>query len=76
MLSSWEQKPFSVRDSQQIIALSLAQKVAVERNRILSREEKEEILQMLFNLEENQRTPDGKKVMILLDEQSLANRFN
>lgn len=57
------------------MALTLARNAAIERGRVLSAEEMEHIISLLFRLPSPATGPDGKPVICLIDSGRLENYF-
>lgn len=57
------------------IALSLSKAVAVSPGKKLSQEEMMNIVNKLFQLSQNQYTPEGKKIICILDDDFIAKQF-
>jgi len=63
-------------DMTQKVAVSMAKSSAIGYNRILSNIEMQELFDKLFACKEPNYTPDGKKILILIDLEELHKRFS
>lgn len=60
---------------EQSVILSLAQDAAIQQGKHLSETESKDLLQRFFALKENQFTPDGKRVVTLINDEEISKRM-